>query len=167
MHKQVSSLLSAGGSPGKLALYTQIIADKGGNIRSIGGSEWDGTGAVAVLLDDMADEAFDELVEVLNASDFPTTTIWTAEAVLDDAVGNLAEACRAIDDMNIASILVTDSHGGKGLVTFGFESEGDAEEARSRLGDLAVPAHTLTAAWEAHEEWDDSNPNPRPDPANP
>ena len=53
MHKQVSSLLSDGGSPGKLAEYTQIIADKGGNIRSIGGAEWAGTGAVAVLLDDM------------------------------------------------------------------------------------------------------------------
>ena len=32
MHKQVSSRLSDGGSPGKLAQYTAIIADKGLNI---------------------------------------------------------------------------------------------------------------------------------------
>ena len=167
MHKQVSSRLSDGGSPGKLAQYTAIIADKGLNIRSIGGAEWDGTGAVAVLLDDMTNAEFADLIDVLNNSDFPTVGIWTAEAVLDDGVGALAAACQAIDDLNIASILVADTHGGKALVTFGFESESDADEARTRLDTVAVEPHTLTAAWQAHEAWDAANPNPAPDPANP
>jgi hypothetical protein len=166
MHKQVASLLSAGGSPGKLAAYTRIIANNGGNIRAIGGSEWEGTGAVAVLLDDGADE--NAILEALNGNEFPSRVIFAAEAVLTDTEGSLADACDLIDDLNIASILVADSHGGKGLVTFGFESEADAEEATRRLGGLAVPPHTLTAAWEAHEAWDANNPNqPPPDPANP
>ena len=80
--------------------------------------------------------------------------------MLDDGVGTLSAACKAIDDLNIASILVTDTHGGKALVTFGFESEADADEARTRLDTVAVPAHTLTASWQAHEDWDASNPNP-------
>ena len=169
MHKQVSSVLSAGNSPGKLALYASIVQDKGANIRSIGGAESNGAGAVAVLFDDMSDPEFAELVEVLNASDFPTVEIFTAEAVLDDQPGALAAATDAIRDLDVATILVADSHNGKGLVTFGFESEADAETARSALANLGVgvPPHTLTAAWAAHEEWDTSNPNPAPDPANP
>ena len=169
MHKQVSSVLSAGGSPGKLALFTSIIQDKGANIRSIGGAESGGAGAVAVLFDDMTDGEFAELVEVLNASDFPTLEIFTAEAVLDDQVGTLAAATDAIRELDVATILVADTHLGKGLVTFGFEKETDAETARTLLGNIGVgvPPHTLTAAWAAHEEWDTSNPNPAPDPANP
>lgn len=167
MHKQVSSRLSDGGSPGKLAEYTRIIAEKGGNIRSIGGAEWDGRGAVAVLLDDMPSAKFDGILEELNRLEFPSVEIFTAEAVLPDEVGSLAAACTAIDNLNIASILVIDTRLGKGLVTFGFESEDDAILARTRLDNVAVPEHTLTAAWAAHEAWDASNPNPAPDPANP
>jgi hypothetical protein len=172
MHKQVSSLLSAGGSSGQLAKYTRILADQHVNIRAIGGAEWDGTGAVALLVDDGADE--NALLEALNGGGFPSTVIYAAEAVLPDAPGALADACEAIGDLNIASILVADTHGGKGLVTFGFESAGDAETALSRLGSvdddppgLGVPTHTLTASWAAHEAWDGTNPNPAPDPAHP
>ncbi|MFL5725142.1 MAG: hypothetical protein ACJ765_04375 [Chloroflexota bacterium] len=167
MHKQVSSLLSNSGSPGKLAQYTRILADQRVNVRSIGGAEWDGRGAVALLVDDGVDE--DSLLEALNAGGFPSQVIYAAEAVLTDEPGRLAEACEAIGDLNIASILVADTHGGKGLVTFGFESAADAETALSRLDGLGgVKPHTLTAAWQAHEAWDATNPNqPPPDPANP
>ena len=164
MHKQVSSRLSAGGSPGKLAQYTRILANQGVNIRSIGGAEWDGHGAVALLVDDGVDE--NVLIDALNGEGFPSTLIYAAEAVLFDREGALADACEAIGDLNIASILVADTHGGYGLVTFGFESEADAEEALTRLGDIAVPPHTLTAAWQAHEQWDRENPNqPPPNPS--
>ena len=172
MHKQVSSLLSAGGSPGKLAKYTRLLANQGVNIRAIGGAEWKGKGAVALLVDDDADE--NALLEVLNGEGFPSTVIYAAEAVLPDHPGALADACEAIDDLNIASILVADTHGGRGLVTFGFESEADAETALARLGSVdddppgvGVPSHTLTAAWAAHEAWDATNTNPAPDPAHP
>jgi hypothetical protein len=166
MHAQVSSQLSAGGSPGKLAQYTRILADRGVNIRAIGGSEWGGQGAVAVLADGDMNES--ELAEALSAADFPSVPIYGAEAVLPDEPGSLATAAERIGDLNILTILVADTHGGAGLVSFGFETKREANEASRRLGDLAVKReHDLTRAWQAHEDWDATNPNPRPDPANP
>ena len=162
MHKQLSSQLSAGGSPGKLAQYTRILADKGANIRSLGGSEWDGHGAVAVLIDGDADEQ--ELIAALKDQGFPTVEIFAAEAVLPDNPGSLADAAVRIGDLNILSILVADSHMGQGLVSFGFASQDEADEARRLLEDFGREPHSLTAAWQAHEEWDRSNPNPAPTP---
>ena len=145
MHKQVSSLLSDGRIAGQARrVHRRSLPANGGNIRAIGGAEWGGTGAVAVLLDDMTDLAFEDLVDTLTASEFPTTTIWTAEAVLDDAVGTLADACTAIDDLNIASILVTDTHGGKALVSSASSPRPMPTRRGPRLDTVSVPAHTLT-----------------------
>jgi hypothetical protein len=166
MHAQVSSQLSAGGSPGKLAQYTRILADRSLNIRAIGGSEWGGQGAVAVLVDGDMDES--ELAEALTAADFPSVPIYAAEAILPDETGALATATERIAELDIQTILVADTHGGVGLVSFGFATKHEASEARRLLGDLAVKhEHDLTRAWQAHEDWDATNPNPRPDPANP
>jgi hypothetical protein len=162
MHRQVNSLLSNGGSPGKLAQYTRELATQGVNIRSIGGAEWGGTGAVAVLVDEGTNEV--QLAEALTAAGFESVPIYAAEAIMPDEPGALAGACEAIGDLNIASILVADTHGGVGLVTFGFESQDDAREAERRLGDIGVKPHKLTRAWQAHEDWDATNPNPRPNP---
>ena len=164
MHKQVSSVLSAGGSPGKLASFTSIVAGQGANIRAIGGAESEGHGAVALLVEDI-DE--DELVDVLNQNDFPSTVLFAAEAVLDDQSGALATACDLLAALDIQSILVADTHLGKGLVSFGFASQQEADDARALLGGLAVPEHTLTAAWAAHEAWDRANADSPPDPFNP
>jgi hypothetical protein len=166
MHAQVSSQLSAGGSPGKLAQYTRILADQKVNIRAIGGSEWDGQGAVAVLVDGDMKES--ELAERLTEQGFPSVPIYGAEAVLPDEPGSLATAAELIGDLNILTILVADTHGGVGLVSFGFATEREANTASRRLGDLAVKReHNNTKAWDEHEAWDATNPNPRPDPSNP
>jgi hypothetical protein len=164
MHKQVSSLLADGGSPGKLAQYTAIIAGQGLNIRAIGGTEWEGHGAVALLVDhdDDHDEVVDDLDNLLNDSDFPSTVIWAAEAILDDQSGSLAAACDAIGDLNILSILVMDTHLKRGLVSFGFATHDEADEARSRLGALALPEHGLTKAWQDHEDFDEAHSTPPP-----
>jgi hypothetical protein len=161
MHRQVNSLLSNGGSPGKLAEYTRKLADRGVNIRAIGGAEWGGRGAVAVLVDENTNEA--ELADWLGTEGYPSRPIVAVEAVLDDRPGALAEACEKIGKVNIASILVVDTHLGYGLVTFGFESEGDAAKARQALRGIATEPHKLTEAWQAHDDWDRSNPDP-PDP---
>jgi hypothetical protein len=166
MHAQVSSQLSAGGSPGKLAQYTRILERQGANIRAIGGSEWDGHGAVAVLVDGDMNES--QLAEALSAEGFPSVPIFGAEAVLPEERGSLATAAERIGDLNILTILVADTHGGVGLVSFGFATKDEADEAHNRLGDLAATAeHNNTKAWQAHEDWDATNPNPRPDPLNP
>jgi hypothetical protein len=165
MHKQLSSLLSNGGSARKLAEYTRFLAKSGVNIRAIGGAEWDGKGAVAVLLDDSANEA--EIAETLAAEGFPTVPIHAAEAVLPDIPGSLATAAELIDDLDILTILVPDTHGKVALVSFGFATEDEATEARKRLGDFAVRPHALTKAWKAHEKWDRANPTPKPDPKHP
>lgn len=165
MHKQVSSLLSDGGTPGQLAKYARAIANAGVNIRAIGGSEWDHRGAVAVLVDENTDE--EALLSVLQGANFPSRWIFCAEAVLPDEPGSLATAAERIDDLDILSILVADTHGGVGLVSFGFETESEAATARDRLGNYAVDEHVLTASWQAHEDWDRTNPNPPPNPMAP
>jgi hypothetical protein len=163
MHQQLSSMLSAGGTPGKLAQYTKILADQNVNIRAIGGSEWNGNGAVAVLVDDNVDQQ--ALIDTLEGEGFPSVPIFAAEAVLPDEVGALADAASRIgDDLNILTVLVADTHMGHGLVSFGFATEAEAETARDRLGDLGRRSHSLTAAWQAHEDWDRTNPNPAPTP---
>ena len=169
MHKQVASMLAAGGSPGQLAKYTRLLAEKGLNIRSIGGAEWDHHGAVGTLVDnDLADDELEALVKELEGEGFPSMVIHAAEAVLPDEPGALADACDRLADLNIVTILVVDTHGGNGLVTFGFATADEAATALDLLGDLAVPPHALTAAWDEHEEWDRDNPNqPPPDPHNP
>jgi hypothetical protein len=163
-------MLAAGGSPGQLAKYTRLLAQKNLNIRSIGGAEWDRHGAVGTLIDgDLADDELDALVKDLEGEGFPIIVIFAAEAVLPDSPGALADACERIgDDLNIATILVADTHGGNGLVTFGFATAEEAEIALDRLGDFGVPPHTLTSSWAEHEEWDRNNPNqPPPDPHSP
>jgi hypothetical protein len=166
MHKQVSSLLSDGASPGELAKYARLLERRGANIRSIGGSEWARRGAVAVLVDDSVNVA--ELAEGLTEDGYQSREIFCAEAVLADRPGSLADAAEAIGDINILTILVADTHGGAGLVSFGFASQEDADAAKERLGAVVVPEHGLTRAWQAHEDWDRANPNqPPPDPRNP
>jgi hypothetical protein len=141
-----------------------IVAGQGANIRAIGGAESEGHGAVAMLIEDF-DE--DELADLLSQNDFPSTVLFAAEAVLDDRSGALAEACGLLADLDIQSILVADTHLGRALVSFGFSTQQDADEARDLLGALAVPEHTLTAAWAAHEAWDRANADSPPDPFNP
>ncbi len=165
MHKQVSSLLSNGGSPGQLAKYARALAEAGVNIRAIGGSEWDHRGAVAVLVDD--DTNLEELIGLLG-DDYPTRELHCAEAVLPDEPGSLATAAERIGDLNILTVLVADTHGGVGLVSFGFETHEEAYEAVGLLGDFAVRnEHDLSRAWQEHEDWDGTNTNPRPDPRHP
>jgi hypothetical protein len=165
MHQQLSSLLAAGGSPGQLAKFARQLAERGVNIRAIGGSEWDHQGAVATLIDNDVDG--DELTDWLAGQGYPTRLIHAAEAVLPDEPGSLATAAERIGDLNILTVLVADTHGGVGLVSFGFETHDEADTARERLGDFAVPEHDLTAAWQDHEDWDGQNPNPRPNPHEP
>jgi hypothetical protein len=169
MHSQLSSELSTGGSPGKLAQYTKLIAEHGANIKAIGGAEVGGSGGVAVLLhEDLSGGGMNELIEKLTDEGFPSSEIFAAEAVVPDEVGGLAGATALLAELNILTILVVDSHGGNGLVTFGFGSQPEANEARQLLGDLAVPRHGLSHAWDEHEAWDANNPNqPPPDPHNP
>jgi hypothetical protein len=165
MHSQLSSELSTGGSPGRLAEYTKLLSIEGANIRAIGGAEVGGRGGVAVVLhNDLNQGEMNALAEKLTGGGFPTVHIFAAEAVLPDEVGALANATALLAELNILTILVIDSHGGNGWVTFGFGSHQEANEARGLLGDLAVREHGLSDAWDEHEAWDGSNPNPRPDP---
>jgi hypothetical protein len=169
MHKQVSSLLANGSSPGRLAEYTALLAQRGENIRAIGGSEWNHHAAVAVLLDDRPGRDEGDLAEWLSDRKFPTVKIFTAEAILSDVSGSLATAAALIakEGLNILTVLVADTHLEVGLVSFGFATEDEARRARVALGDdLAVPPHTLTHAWQDHEAWDQGNPD-KPDPRNP
>ena len=67
--------------------------------------------------------------------------IFAAEAVLDDQRGTLAEACAVLDDLDIQSILVADTHLGKALVSFGFATQQEADEARTPRRSRRSGAH--------------------------
>ena len=57
MHKQVSALLSAGGSPGKLALFGLALGAADLDIDTIGGAEWLHDGPLTFILKDDGDDA--------------------------------------------------------------------------------------------------------------
>ena len=52
MHRQVSALVSAGSSPGKLAIFGKALGAAGLDIETIGGAEWMHDGPLCLIIDD-------------------------------------------------------------------------------------------------------------------
>ena len=161
MHAQVSSQLSAGGSPGKLAQYTRILADRGVNIRAIGGSEWDGQGAVAVLVDGDMKES--ELAELLTArasrasrSTGPRQSCPTSRARSRRPPSDRGRPEHPDDPRRRHA-----RWSRPGQLRLRVEDEADEAGAASATS-RSTRAHNNTKAWQAHEDWDATNPNPRP-----
>jgi hypothetical protein len=142
MHKQVSALVSAGGSPGKLANFGKALGAAGVDIEAIGGAEWMHDGPLCLVLRDDGDEGMTKFADVCRELQVPWLSFATVSVELDDVPGRLGEAAEAVGDINIYGVLVRKPHGNKAVVHLGFERT-QADEAVSRLTGANFTAERL------------------------
>ena len=139
MHKPVLASLSTNGmTPGHLATIGEALgsATPPINIGAVGGAEWEGNGAVALLLDHRkGEDNSEEAARIIRDAGYGAVVIESVTAELDNRPGELGRAARKLADanINIASILVVGVRGPRALVNFGV-AEGDLDAARSALG---------------------------------
>ena len=125
MHRQLSALLSAGGSPGKLAQLGEALGAVGIDIATIGGAEWRHFGPITFIVkEDKVLGPVDQLAAVASAMQqlqFPWIAVRTVEVRIDDEPGALGKACRVLGDadINISRLVVLDTPGNKADVGFG------------------------------------------------
>ena len=74
MHRQVSALVSAGGSPGKLAIFATALGEAGLDIEAMGGAEWVHDGPLCLILRQDGDEAMAMFAEVCKKVKVPWTS---------------------------------------------------------------------------------------------
>jgi hypothetical protein len=133
MHRQVNALVSAGGSPGKLAIFGKALGDAGLDMEAIGGAEWMHDGPLCLTLRHDGSAAMDKFGEVCHELKVPWLSFAIVSVELDDTPGELGRAAEAIgDDINIYRLLVRKPHGNRAVVDLGFRPA-DADEAESRL----------------------------------
>jgi hypothetical protein len=119
MHRQVNALVSAGGSPGKLALFGIALGEAGVDIGTIGGAEWRHDGPLSVILKDDSTEQIDAFARVCHDHHVPWLIFRTVGVELNDVPGALGAAADAVGDINIYSVNVLRPHGNKAVVGLG------------------------------------------------
>jgi hypothetical protein len=132
MHRQVNALVSAGGSPGKLAVFGRALGDAGLDIETIGGAEWKHDGPLSLVLRQDGHEAMERFAMVCSEHHVPWLSFINVEVELDDQAGSLGNAAEALDNINIYSLLVRKPHGNRAVVDMGFRPN-EADEAVTRL----------------------------------
>jgi hypothetical protein len=139
MHKPVLASLSTNGmSPGHLAAIGEALGNATPpiNIGAVGGAEWEGSGAIALLFDHGRNEDnSEEAASIIRAAGYNAVVIDAVTVELDNRPGELGRAARKLAnaDINIASILVVGVRGPRALVSFGVDPA-DLPAARSALG---------------------------------
>ena len=124
MHRQVSALLSAGGSPGKLAQLGEALGARGISVKNIGGTEWKHFGPVLFVLHEAPgdpEDQFQALAEVMAELQFPWACLRTIEVELEDKEGQLGASAAALGDanINIYGVEVIGRHGNNAVVGYG------------------------------------------------
>src|SRR5262245_65947103 len=104
MHRQVNALVSAGGSPGKLANFGKALGEAGLDIEAIGGAEWKHDGPLCLVLKEDKQDARDRFAEVCNRLHVPWLTFVNVSVELDDEPGSLGLAAEAAGDINISGL---------------------------------------------------------------
>ena len=182
MHRQVASLLSAGGSPGKLARLGNALGAKGIDIATTGGAEWLHHGPVTLIIKDDwgagADNEIRGFAQVMADEEFPWLVFRTVEVELKDEAGSLGKAATALDDINIYTVTVLESKDGTALVGLGVRPSQVGEAIRrlraakykvSRRHHPKDKGDDQASWWDAWDErterllrWFDENPNASP-----
>jgi len=139
MHRQVNALVSAGGSPGKLARFGRALGEVGLDIETIGGAEWKHDGPLSLVLRDDSRAAMDSFEAVCTELQVPWMSFVNVSVELDDVPGELGRAAEALDDINIYGVLVRKPHGNRPVVDLSFRPA-DADEAVSRLNSAGFTA---------------------------
>ena len=139
MHRPVLAKLSTNGmSPGHLAAIGEALGNATPkiNIGAVGGAEWEGSGAIALLFDDHDEEEIPErAAAVINGAGYSTVIISGVTVELPNQPGELGRAARKLANanINIASVLVVGVRGPRALVNFGVDPA-DEDAARRALG---------------------------------
>lgn len=137
MHKPVLASLSTDGmSPGHLARIGRALGDAGINIGAVGGAEWEGSGAIALLFDHPRNEDNSEqAAQIIRGEGYQAVVIAGVTVELPNRPGELGRSAQQLADagINIASILVVGVRGPRVLVSFGVDP-GDEQAARDALG---------------------------------
>ncbi len=152
MHRQVNALVSAGGSPGKLARFGKALGDEGLDLGTIGGAEWMHDGPLCLIIKNDGQEERRRFASVCRQLKVPWVSFASVAVELDDVPGSLGAAAEAVGDINIYCVLVLKPHGNRAMVGLGFRPT-EADEALSRL-----EAAGYTASRQHHpDEPDDGN----------
>ena len=145
MHKQVSALVSAGSSPGKLALFGKALGDADLDIETIGGAEWLHDGPLTFILKDDGADAMERFAGVCHQHRVPWLSFAIVAVEMNDVKGELGRAADVVgrdsdapDRINIYSVLVLESSGNTARVGLGIRPT-EAVEVVRRLKEDADP----------------------------
>jgi hypothetical protein len=156
MHKTLSSLVSAGSSPGKLANFAKALGAADLDIEAIGGAEWAHDGPLAVVLREDGEDALERFAAVCEELHVPWLSFATVSVELEDVPGSLGDAAEVIDDINIYCVLVRKPHGNKAVVDLAFDPS-RADEVVDRLRGAGYTANRKKHPNEpdALDKWDE------------
>jgi hypothetical protein len=164
MHRQLSSLLSAGGSPGKLAQLGEALGAAGIDIATIGGAEWRHFGPVTFIVKEdkglAPDDQLAAFASVMQQVQFPWIALRTVEVRLADEPGELGRACRELgnQDINIYSLVVLDTPGNKADVGLGIRPS----QARAAVAALRAASFHVEIRPHPDDPDDDGTVDPPP-----
>ena len=156
MHRQVNVLLSAGGSPGKLAAFGRALGDEGLDIGTVGGAEWMHEGPLCLIIKNDGREEWRKFESICQRLQVPWLSFTSVAVELDDVPGSLGAAAEAVGDINIYCVLVLKSHGNRAVVGLGFDDH-QADDAVRRLRDAGFTADRKHHPDDSDDdtEWDE------------
>ncbi|HEX5015360.1 MAG TPA: hypothetical protein VFV72_14520 [Candidatus Limnocylindrales bacterium] len=156
MHKTLSALVSAGGSPGKLAEFGKALGAADLDIEEIGGAEWVHDGPLCLVLREDGRDAMDRFATVCNDLHVPWLSFATVSVELNDVPGSLGDAAEVVGDLNIYGVLVRKPHGNRAVVDLAFQPD-QADEAVARLKDKHYTANRKKHPDEPDDidQWDE------------
>jgi hypothetical protein len=118
MHRQVATLLAAGGSPGRLARFGSALGARGIDIATTGGAEWKHNAPITLIIKDDDHDQIDGFAGVMEKEKFPWLVFRTIEVTLKDEAGAIGAAAAAFDKINIYAVTILESDGETALVGF-------------------------------------------------
>jgi hypothetical protein len=160
MHRQINALVSAGSSPGKLAVIGIALGEAGIDIATVGGAEWRHDGPLSIMLKHDSTDQLNAFAQVCHDHTLPWLVFRTVAVELVDepgALGAVADVVAGPDaDINIYSVNVLKPRNGKPVVGLGIRpSQVDAAVERLVNHEPPFEASRLAHPNEPSPWWDD------------
>ena len=164
MHRQVASLIAAGGSPGRLAKLGIALGDEDIDIATTGGAEWKHSAPITLIIKDDDHGQIDGFAGVMEKEKFPWLVFRTIEVVLKDEAGAIGAAANAFGKVNIYAVTILESDGETALVGFAvrptevgtaikaLRKKGYTARRRRHPGDQDDPDNPDDVSW--MDSWD-------------
>ncbi len=156
MHRQINALVSAGSSPGKLAIIGIALGQAGIDIATLGGAEWRHDGPLSIILKDDSTDDLNAFAQVCHDHTLPWLIFRTIAVELVDEPGALGAAAAVLGGINIYSVNVLRSRGKQAVVGLGIRPS-EVEQAVDLLVNAGYTAERLAhpgepSPWQDH--WD-------------